>query len=141
MNENEVKVFTLEEANELLPILTELIHDLRKKRDQAAEIEIQIDALELVSEGGENTSARELERLMEKHQQAVSEFYDLVDEIQLNGCLLKDVDLGLIDFYGVVKGRIVCLCWRIGEKRVGFWHDVKEGYAGREPLTSDENCQ
>ncbi len=141
MNENEVKVFTLREANELLPILAELLHDLRKKRDQAGEIEIQIDALELVSNSGEDASARELEKLMERHRQVVAEFYDIVDEIQSNGCFLKDVDLGLIDFYGVVKGRIVCLCWRIGEERIGFWHDVKEGYAGREPLTSDENCQ
>ena len=139
MNENEVKVFTLEEANELLPVLTELLHDLRKKRDQAAEIEVQIDALELVSNGGENTSARELEKLIEKHQQVVSEFYDMVDEIQSNGCFLKDVDLGLIDFYGVVEGRIVCLCWRLGEERIGFWHDVKEGYADREPLASEES--
>ena len=134
MNENEVKVFTLEEANELLPILTELIHNLKKKRDQTAEIEIQIDALELVNDGGENNSARELEKMMEKHRQVVAEFYDVVDEIQSNGCLLKDVDLGLIDFYGVVEGHIVCLCWRLGEEQIGFWHDVKEGYANREPL-------
>ena len=141
MNENEVKVFMLKEANELLSLLTELIHDLQKKRDQAAEIEVQIDALELVSGSVEDASAGELEKLMEKHRQVVAEFYDVVDEIQSNGCLLKDIDLGLIDFYGVVEGHIVCLCWRIGEEQIGFWHDIKEGYASRQPLTSDENFQ
>ncbi len=137
MNENEVKVFTLVEANELLPILTELIHNLRKRRDQAAEVEIQIDALELISGSTEGASARELEKLTEKHRQAVVEFYKIVDEIQSHGCLLKDVDLGLIDFYGVVEGRIVCLCWQLGEQQISFWHDVKEGYASRQSF--DEN--
>ncbi len=137
MNENEVKVFTVEEANELLPVLTELVHNLQGKRDQAVEIEVRIDALELVTNSGDDSSARELEKLVEKHRQVVAEFYKIVDEIQSHGCILKDIDLGLIDFYGVVEGRIVCLCWRLGEEQISFWHDVKEGYANRQSL--DEN--
>ena len=134
MNENDLKVFTTEEANELLPVLSDLLRDLQRKRDKVVEIEVQIDALELIKETQDNASAREQEQLIEKHRKAVAEFYETVDEIHSHGCLLKDIDLGLIDFYGVVEGRIVCLCWRLGEEGIRFWHDVKEGYANRQAL-------
>lgn len=137
MNENEVKVFTREEANELLPVLSDLLRELQEERCKAAELEVQIDALELIRDGKDQAANRELEKLIEKHRQVVAKFYEIADEIHSHGCLLKDVDLGLIDFYGVVEGHIVCLCWRLGEEQVRFWHEVKEGYAGRELLSEN----
>ena len=137
MNENEVKVFTLKEANELLPVLSDLLRDLQRKRHNVSELEVQIDSLELISGSGDQAAEKELEKLIEKHRQIVAKFYEVVDEIHSHGCLLKDVDLGLIDFYGAVEGHIVCLCWRLGEEQVRFWHEVTEGYAGREPLSEN----
>lgn len=136
---NELKIFTLEEANQLLPLLTDLLVDLQEKRDEVAEFEVQIDAQELVSSQVESTPAYELNDLINKHRQAVDEFYAVVDEIHSHGCLLKDVDLGLIDFCGVVEGEKVYFCWRLGEEQIGFWHEISGGYANRQPLTSDEN--
>ena len=134
MNENEVKVFSLEEANSLIPLLTELIRKLHEKREEAVGIEVQIDALELVSGHENGTAAQEKERLMAKHRRLVGEFYEMVDEIHSHGCFLKDADLGLIDFYGIVEGHVVYLCWRLGEERVAFWHEISQGYAARQPL-------
>ena len=130
---NELKVFTQEEANQLLPVLIQLLDRLHSKRDQVAELEVQIDASELVS----GTSSQELVQLMAKHRQLVAEFYDAVDQIHAHGCFLKDVDLGLIDFYGVVDGRIVYLCWRLGEERIEYWHEVDEGYTARQPFETE----
>src|SRR3989338_43850 len=130
MNENEVKVFTLEEANELLSLLSELVVKLQEKRDQIAEVEVQIDTHELVSGRPANSPDPEFEKWMAKHRGLVDQFYEVVDEIHSYGCFLKDVDLGLIDFYGVIEERIVCLCWRFGEEKVCFWHEVQDGYAG-----------
>ncbi|MBI4358566.1 MAG: DUF2203 domain-containing protein [Candidatus Omnitrophica bacterium] len=137
MNENEVKVFTLEEANELLPLVTELLVRLQEKRDQIAEVEVQIDTHELVSARPANHPDPEFEKWMARHRRLVDQFYEVVDEIHSHGCFLKDVDLGLIDFYGVVDDHIVCLCWRLGEQGISFWHDVQDGYAGRRPLSED----
>lgn len=134
MKENQVRLFTIEEANQLLPVLTELIRDLQEKRDLIAKIEAEIDVLELVANCDAKAPAHEFERLMAKHRQAVDQFYAVVEAIHSHECFLKDADLGLIDFYGVVDGHVVFLCWRLGEEEVGFWHEVTEGFASREPL-------
>ena len=136
MSEHELKVFTVEEANGLIPVLTELLEELQKRHAEAAELEVQIDAAELISGSDRDSAAQELEQLISKHGELAGEFYALVDEIHSHGCYLKDVDLGLIDFYGVVDGRVVYLCWRLGEEEVGYWHEVGEGYANRHPLES-----
>ena len=47
---------------------------------------------------------------------------------------LRDIETGLVDFPALVNGRQVCLCWRLGEERVGFWHELDSGFAGRRPL-------
>lgn len=131
---NDVRVFTLDEANGLLPSLTCLLVELQKKREEVTAFETQIDALELISDPKAKRSVEELNRLIEKHHQSVAEFYAIVGSIHQNGCFLKDADLGLIDFFGIIEGRMVCLCWRLGEDKVRYWHEVNDGYAGREPL-------
>ncbi|MBI3999891.1 MAG: DUF2203 domain-containing protein [Candidatus Omnitrophica bacterium] len=136
---NELKVFTLEEASQLLPLLTNLLMDLQEKRDLVAEIEVQIDAHELVSERINSIPAQALSELITKHRQAVDEFYVIVDDIHSYRCFLKDADLGLIDFYGVVEGRRVCFCWRLGEEQIGFWHEITDGYSKRQPLVANRD--
>ena len=134
MNDNELKVFTLEEANRILPKLSELIDRLHEKQDHIGEIEVEIDTLELINDPAKGSSAPTFEKLLAKHRQLVGEFYAIVDQIHSYGCFLKDADMGLIDFYGVVEGRVVYFCWHTGEEQVNFWHEVGQGYANREPL-------
>jgi len=134
MNEHEVKVFTLAEANQLLPVLSALLVSLQEIRAYLSDLEIQIDAHELVSEKGSQNAARESNRLIGKYRKAGSQFQEMVEEIHSHGCFLKDLDLGLIDFFWMRDDRIVCLCWRFGEEEIGFWHDTKTGYADRQPI-------
>ena len=44
---------------------------------------------------------------------------------------LRDIQTGLIDFPALVSGRQVCLCWRLGEDSVEWWHELSSGFAGR----------
>ena len=131
---NELKVFTLEEAENLLPLLTGFLAELRKKRNEISDLEVEIDALELISGSQSRTSVKDLNLLIATHQKVIGEFYVLVDQIHAQRCFLKDVDNGLIDFYGVVDGRVVYFCWKLGEKRINFWHEVSQGYGNRQPL-------
>lgn len=137
MNENQLKVFTQAEVNQLLPVLSELISGLQKKRDHVVEIEVEIDTLELVSDHAGEAIPQGLEELITKHHEAIGEFHAIIDQIHSHGCFLKDVDLGLVDFYGIVEGCIVYLCWRLGEEQVSFWHEVGQGYANRKPLITE----
>ena len=132
--EKELKVFTLEEANQLLPLLEQLIEELQQKQEEAGQLEVEVDATELITDSSEQRSSKGLSQLTERHQQLVNEFYEIVDKIHSHRCFLKDVDLGLVDFYGNVDGRVVYYCWRLGEERIGFWHEVGQGYATRQPL-------
>jgi hypothetical protein len=51
------------------------------------------------------------------------------------GCLIKDIDEGIVDWYASRGDRDVLLCWKLGEKEVGFWHDSDTGFAGRRPIS------
>ena len=58
----------------------------------------------------------------------------LVHQIQDLGVLIKDINLGLLDFPALREGREVYLCWQYGEGEIAFWHEVEAGFAGRQPI-------
>jgi hypothetical protein len=58
----------------------------------------------------------------------------LVHKIQDAGAQIKDINIGLLDFSALRDGREVCLCWQYGEGEIAFWHEVDDGYAGRQPI-------
>ena len=136
---NDLKVVTVEEANRLLPFLTERIHGLQKKREEILSHEVEIDALELVTENKGEEGSPAVHKKVEEYHQIVNRFYAVIDEIHETGCLLKDLDLGLVDFYSLYNGRVVYLCWRLGEPEVAHWHEIGRGYACRQPIIFDEN--
>jgi hypothetical protein len=119
--------FTREEANALLPQLSELLAQLREARDGLTDAEAH-DALSEAAPtngGGEQgrqvgVSFLEVRRLLETAERA--------------GIVLRDIDRGLIDFPALLDGREVYLCWELGEDEVGYWHEIEGGYGGREPL-------
>ena len=53
--------------------------------------------------------------------------------------MLKDLDEGLVDFPAMLDGHEIYLCWKLGEERIGYWHGVDEGFAGRKPLEEDRD--
>ena len=57
-----------------------------------------------------------------------------LDQIHSTGCVVKDLDTGLLDFPSLLDNQEVYLCWRLGEDRIRFYHGIKEGFAGRKPL-------
>jgi len=60
-----------------------------------------------------------------------------IDEVEGMGCLVKDLDIGLIDFPTVYRGADACICWKLGEPSIGFGHLASEGFAGRKPIDAD----
>ena len=63
---------------------------------------------------------------------------DLLGDILATGGVPKDLELGLVDFLGLVGGREVNLCWRYGEKRIRFWHGLDEGFGSRKAIPESE---
>ncbi len=130
----EIKVFTVEEANAMLPKIIPILNDLKERRELILQREIEIDALEIVSDRQDNSKTPEIRNKLEAYNRIVSGFYELVETLHESGCLLKDVETGLVDFYHLYQGRMVHLCWKLGEEKVEHWHEVGSGFANRRPL-------
>ena len=137
-HETDPKVFTLPEANSLLPRVRQLLVELRAMMERIIAKETAIDVEELgglqhdgkLAEAAKQCMAalmRELDGQVEEFQAALKIFNDL-------GCHLKDLDQGLVDFYSTRDDELILLCWKEGEESVRYWHRVEDGYTGRQPL-------
>jgi hypothetical protein len=60
-----------------------------------------------------------------------------IEQVQETGCVLKDLDIGLVDFPTLLRGVEVYLCWKLGEPAIEYWHGVEEGFRGRKAI--DQN--
>lgn len=123
------RLFTIEEANALLPAIEPRVAELLAIRQRISKRQPALARVihnEPRTNGG-NRAASDTVVDLER-------FERLINEINSRGCLLKDVNTGLIDFPAEIGGRVVYLCWQYGEDEVSWWHDLEAGYAGRQPL-------
>ncbi|MCB8946023.1 MAG: DUF2203 domain-containing protein [Ardenticatenaceae bacterium] len=119
------RYFTLEEANALLPQLKPLMDTLITRRAKAAKMSRQVDELfeDLrVDRGSPILSELTLDFVV---------IEQLIAEIQEYGCVIKDLNVGLLDFLAEKNGREVYLCWRFGEDRIEYYHELHTGFQGR----------
>jgi hypothetical protein len=128
--EGEMKIFTVEEANALLPSVRKIVGRIQRSHKAVSRYrEVAKKAAEAAEQGGGGIS--------EGVQYAVvlSELTLALTELEALGVQLKDFERGLIDFPSLRDGRVVLLCWQMGEgDELEWWHDVDTGFAGRTPL-------
>jgi hypothetical protein len=122
------RLFTVAEANGLIPRLRTILREVGEEwaRIGALQPEVQ-KAREKASFDGHSPFGVE-------YINAVSHLTYLVRQIRDLGVLLKDIDQGLCDFPYLRQGRVVYLCWRLGEDSIEYWHDTESGFSGRERL-------
>jgi hypothetical protein len=125
-----MKLFTVEEANALLPSVKEILQKILRSRKRLAPFrqEAQQAAQQAEQGGGGMESGS-------RYAEIVTEFSLAMSEIENLGVQLKDFDRGLVDFPSLRDGRVVLLCWQLGEgDQLEWWHDMEAGFAGRTPL-------
>ena len=126
------RLFTPTEANALLPVLVPILEELRERKATHDETRRALARLTPTMRGnGHGAKAAALERRLAQAAAALSHG---VRRIAEHGVEIKDLDHGLIDFPSPRDGRVVFLCWRLGEGSIAFWHEVDAGFAGRSPL-------
>ena len=130
------KTFTLSEAQTLLPVLEALLRKAQAAGARAGELELEMEQLSqrIFLSGGMQVNVAQAARRRAEREKALQEAQDTLVEIDEIGVQVKDLEKGLLDFPCVMDGRTVLLCWKLGEKEVGFWHSTEEGFAGRKPL-------
>jgi hypothetical protein len=122
------RYFSVEEANRTV----EQVRPLVKKILEIRQIVLskRPDLIPVLQKVVGNGGNREASELVKEFQQLEA----LVREIQATGALVKDVNIGLLDFPHLREGREVYLCWQYGEEKISFWHEVEAGFSGRQPL-------
>jgi hypothetical protein len=128
------RLFTLEEANALIPALTIDLNRLRDLFEQSRPTRDKLTRVEQYGKSNGKDLATELRDLQESLQTWRTEAESIIEKISSLGCEIKDLEQGLIDFPSERDGRTVYLCWKHGEERIEFWHEVSTGFAGRMPL-------
>ncbi len=122
------KLFSIDEANALIPHLRGLLARVQaeKQRMVGMKPELEIAQQRSMYDWGTPRGAEYI-TILDNFQQAMKEIEDL-------GFLIKDFDLGLCDFPHRRDGRVVYLCWKLDEEEVSWWHDTEAGFSGRQPL-------
>ena len=122
------RIFTLAEAQSLLPRLRSLLTEISKEWNYVRELNPDVQkARDKAPFDGHSRSGVE-------YVESVSQLMFWIHQIKDMGVLLKDADRGLCDFPYIRGGREVYLCWQLGEDQIEYWHDIETGFAGREPL-------
>jgi len=133
------RYFTLKEAENLLPQVSKLIGEAVavKPRYQEAEESMQALMQRISLLGGTVVDRESALKNRNERDRASEQLKTALEGIQEFGCVVKDLDIGLIDFPTLFRGEEVYLCWKLGETAIEFWHGVHEGFAGRKPIDSD----
>lgn len=133
------KRFTLAEAERLLPEIETLIREAvsLKSQYEGAEQELQSFAQRVAMQGGMTIDRDAVLQQRAARNQHGERLKAAVEQIHEYGCVIKDLDIGLIDFPTLFRGREVYLCWKMGEAGIAHWHGVDEGFSGRKPIDPD----
>ena len=122
------KYFTVEEANAILKTIEPWVAQLVEKRAKVSRMSLEMGPLLLDLRSNIGGSAPT------EMTQDFADIERLVEKIQATGCVLKDINTGLLDFLSLRNGREVYLCWRFGETEIEFYHELHTGFNGRRPL-------
>jgi hypothetical protein len=125
-----MKLFSADKANALIPVLEPLLEELWAKRRDLA---IQLLESDPALRAGRPDLLRD-RRKSRAFTELKAEIVRLINRIEAHGCVVKDIDVGLLDFPSMRDGRPVYLCWKAGERELTHWHGTDESFADRKPL-------
>ena len=131
------RLFTIEQANATLPLVRAITTDLASLAKDVVE---RRHRLAMLTSGRDlkpgDPYSDELAQMEADLERDASRLQGYVDELRELGVEPKGAVEGLVDFPCMMDGRLVLLCWRLGEPEVLFWHDLESGFAGRQSLTA-----
>ncbi len=130
------RYFKRHEAEGLLPIIEPGLEQARERKRKIADLDLGLSqaVAKIMVLGGSIPPYANLAKKKKEREQLTAKLLEAVNKIQETGCVVKDLDEGLVDFPSLLDGREVYLCWKLGEQRIGYWHGIDEGFAGRKPL-------
>ena len=120
--------FTLAEANATLEIIRPLMEEIQQIRREILEQQPETwDAIQRSAGNGGNPALSKMVKTFDRLD-------GLLHRILATGAEVKDINTGLLDFLALRNGQPVYLCWKYGEDKIEFWHEINAGFAGRQPI-------
>jgi hypothetical protein len=128
------RYFSVEEARASLPALRELLEQAKnvKARADALSSDTAQPASSTLGNGHRPANGNQPRRM--ELEQALHQLEEAVRRIEETGCIVKDIDAGLVDWPHLRDGHEVYLCWYLGEPDIMYWHEISAGFRGRQPL-------
>lgn len=123
------RFFTVESANKALVLVRRVVQDIVSTYAELMKLRSEFD-----QHPADKVEAIAPREVIERTAERLRALHDELGEV---GCELKDAVMGLVDFPAIRHGRRVCLCWKLGEPAVGYWHEEPSGYAGRKLIDAD----
>jgi hypothetical protein len=131
--------FTWWEAEEAVPRVDGLLREaIALKEDfRRAERAFEDIGSRIMLMGGVAVDREAAATARQDRERSAGLLKQAIEKIHRTGCLVKDLDIGLVDFPTLFEGREVYLCWKLGEPSIAFWHGTEEGFAGRKPIDEE----
>ncbi|MFI5371281.1 MAG: DUF2203 domain-containing protein, partial [Candidatus Eisenbacteria bacterium] len=123
-------------AVELRPLLERLM--AAKREFDRLQDRIAVESLVQSGATPDPIETTEMARLQTRRTELAEQLSQGVQAVHRRGCLVKDIDRGLVDFYALSGDRLIFLCWHLGEAEVSHWHSLEAGYTSRQPLNHTE---
>jgi hypothetical protein len=133
------RFFTLAQAQRALPAVESALREaiMFRTEHQRADEEFRNFTQNIMMMGGTQVDHSRVTGMKTRKEQSLAGLKRKFEEIQESGCLVKDLDAGLIDFPTLYKDQEVYLCWKFGETAIEFWHGVEEGFRGRKKIDEE----
>ncbi len=133
------RFFTLSQAEKLLSQVESAIREAiaRKSDYDQAEAEWQGFSQRIMVQGGMQVDRSRLLEQKNRRESAAQDVKNAIERVHECGCVVKDLDVGLVDFPTLLNGQEVYLCWKLGERGIQFWHGVHEGFQGRKAIDAE----
>jgi hypothetical protein len=132
------RYFTREEAEALLPLVSEIVLTMQGQKQQLDEAQAHLQTIAAKATGNGHVNgdqSRDLRPEIERLSDALNANLQRLNDL---GVEMKGLDQGLLDFRALREGREIYLCWRLGEDHIAYWHEIDTGFAGRQPLPPDD---
>lgn len=135
------RIFSVPEAQALIPLVEEVFGEIDSVRARLRRLKSKMEVLEML--WGEEIAAescpdrKEYEHYVAEVDRIKGEYEASCRRLLDKEIVLKSVDGGLVDFYGVIESRLVFLCYRRGEGKVGYYHHLEDGFPGRKELPAE----
>lgn len=136
MADEESKLFSLSEAERLRAQLEPVLIEAMELRGKLADVEEKLVTLaeRIQRSGGMLVPFEMAANWRMERNRLVDAIHEALERIHSTGCVVKDLEAGLLDFPARMNGESVYLCWKLGEDRIRFYHRQDEGFSGRKPI-------